>query len=204
MEQWWVDNKLAEALVLHSSCSRRSGHGHLCEHRCQGAGSTESIAELASPLLAIKLGKLGFSHHPISSGPSSLAHMFSPFPRVLIIHLKTLLRKETQRHFEVSCAHCLMEFILCPIWLLALVNSAVTAEQGLSLTTWAITKPQGGFRLLLREEELPRSGEHRCDHPPISSTRNNFTKWTFKHWPPNNQSQTPPLSQLRGSGCPVK
>ena len=126
--------------------------------------------------LATELGKLGFSHHSISSGPSSLAHMFSPFPRVLIIHLKTLLRIETQRHFEVSCAHCLMEFILCPIWLLALVNSAVTAEQGLSLTTWAITKPQGGFRLLLKAEELPQSGEHRCDHPPVNSTWNNFTK----------------------------
>lgn len=92
MEQFWVDNKLAEALVLHSSCSRRSGHGHLCEHRCQGAGSTESTAELASPLLATELGKLGFSHHPISSGPSSLAHMSSPFLWVLIIYLKILLR----------------------------------------------------------------------------------------------------------------
>lgn len=175
-EQLWVDNKLAEALVLHSSCSRRSGHGHLCEHRCQGAGSTESIADFASPLLATELGKLGFSHHPTSSGPSSLAHMFSPFPWVLIIYLKTLLRKETQCPFEISCAHCLMEFILCLIWLSAFISSTLTAEQGLSFTTWAVTKPQGGFRLLLKAEELPQGGEHGCDHPPISSTRNNFTK----------------------------
>ena len=151
------------------------------------------------PVLDIELGKLGFAHHPISSGPSSSAHVFSPFPCVLIIYVKTPLCKETQRHFEMSWTHCFVKFVLSLIRLSVYNSSTFSAEQGLSFTTWAITKPQGGFRLLTADEPPP-GGAHRCDHPQSAQHKIIFTKQTFNHWPPTNQSQAPPLSQLRGSG----
>lgn len=102
------------------------------------------------------LGKLGFSLHPISSGPSSLAHMFFRFPFVLIIFMKTPLRKSRQHHFELSCAHRFVKSVLCLIRLLASTCSTFTAEQVLSFTTWPVTKPQGGLRSFLKQKSFLR------------------------------------------------
>ena len=50
MEQLWVDNKPAEALAyIPPAPEEDPDTGHLCEHRCEGAWSTESIAGLAHP-----------------------------------------------------------------------------------------------------------------------------------------------------------
>lgn len=104
--------------------------------------------------------------------------MLSPFSFILVIYVKFLLREETQHHFDLSHAHCFVEFI---IWIIRLVvpvlMTTVTTGQGPLPGAWAITKPQRSFWLSLQAAELPQGGEHLCGHLCVSSKLNNFKKY---------------------------